>query len=529
MLRSVAKKTLLGSSRVSSMLSLRAFSAAPKRIPLFINGEFVQSKTTQWIDVFDPATNKVIAQVPQATPEELSAATQAASNAFKEWRNTSVAVRQRYMFKLQQLIRDNEQELIDAVVAENGKVVADAKGSIFRGLEVVEYSAGLSSDLKGETLEQLSKDVDTYSYRQPLGVMAGICPFNFPAMIPLWMFPVSTVCGNTMVLKPSEKTPSAAMVLARLTKEAGMPNGVVNIVHGAHDTVNYLCDEPLIRGVSFVGSNVAGEYIHARASKTNKRVQANMAAKNHGTIMPDADKEATLNQLAGAAFGAAGQRCMALTTAVFVGQSKEWLPELVAKASKLKAGPGSVAGSDLGPVISRQSRDRIYALIDSAEKEGAKILLDGRKMAAPAGCEDGNWVGPTIITGVKTHMTCYKEEIFGPVLVCLEAESLEEAIAVTNANPWGNGAAIFTKSGAAARKFQYEIDAGQVGINLPIPVPLPMFSFTGSRGSFRGAQHFYGKEGVSFNTQIKTISSSWKAEENVSGVTMNFPTMGGKH
>lgn len=446
---------------------------------------------------------------------------QAAHAAFGEWRNTSVAVRQRYMFKLQQLIRDNEQDLIDAVVAENGKVVADAKGSIFRGLEVVEYAAGLSSDLKGETLEQLSRDVDTYSYRQPLGVMAGICPFNFPAMIPLWMFPVSTMCGNTMVLKPSEKTPSAAMVLARLTKEAGMPNGVVNIVHGAHDTVNYLCDEPLIRGVSFVGSNVAGEYIHARASKTNKRVQvcrliygyeikpalinftclfinlittfegcllspvpsnllldsclrccffscsplspqANMAAKNHGTIMPDADKEATLNQLAGAAFGAAGQRCMALTTAVFVGETKEWLPELVAKASKLRAGPGHQSTSDLGPVISRQSRDRIFSLIASAEKEGATILLDGRKVTPPAGCEDGNWVGPTIITGVKPHMTCYKEEIFGPVLVCLEAASLEEAIALTNANPWGNGAAIFTKSGAAARKFQYEIDAGQV-------------------------------------------------------------------
>ncbi len=527
MFRSVLKSAR-PAARVS-MASARAFSASPKRIPLFINGEFVQSKTNTWFDVVDPSTAKVIAQVPQATPEELSSATAAAQAAFQTWRDTSVAVRQRYMFKLQQLIRDNEQELIDAVVAENGKVVADAKGSIFRGLEVVEYAAGLSSDLKGETLEQLSRDVDTYSYRQPLGVMAGICPFNFPAMIPLWMLPVSSVCGNTVVLKPSERTPSAAMIIARLTKEAGMPDGVFNVVHGAHDTVNYLCDEPLIRGVSFVGSNTAGEYIHARASKTNKRVQANMAAKNHGTILPDADKESTLNQLAGAAFGAAGQRCMALTTALFVGESKEWIPELVAKASKLKAGPGSVNGSDLGPVISKQSRDRIFDLIASAEAEGAKIILDGRKVTPPAGCENGFWVGPTIITGVKPHMRCYREEIFGPVLICLEAESLEEALAITNANPWGNGAAIFTKSGAAARKFQYEVDAGQVGINLPIPVPLPMFSFTGSRGSFRGAQHFYGKEGVMFNTQLKTISSSWKFDEKVTSVAMNFPTMGGKN
>lgn len=499
------------------------------RLPLFINGEFVQSQTKKWIPVVNPANNKVIAEVPEATQAEMKAATDAAQTAFTEWRNTSVCVRQRHMFKLQQLIRDHEKELIDVVVAENGKVVADAKGSIFRGLEVVEYACGLASDLQGETLEQLSRDVDTYSYRQPLGVMGGICPFNFPAMIPLWMFPISTTVGNTMVLKPSEKTPSAALILARLAKEAGLPNGVLNIIHGAHDAVNYICDEPRIKGVSFVGSNTAGEYIHARASKSNKRVQANMAAKNHGTIMPDADKEGTLNQLAGAAFGAAGQRCMALTTAIFVGESKLWLTELAERARKLKAGPGHLPTSDLGPVISRASYDRILSIIDSAEKEGATILVDGRNAKPPAGYEGGNWINPTLITGVKPHMTCYQQEIFGPVLVCLEADTLEDAIKITNANPWGNGAAIFTKSGAAARKFQYEIDAGQVGVNIPIPVPLPMFSFTGSRGSFRGAQHFYGKEGIHFNTQIKTITSSWKFENETKGVTLNFPTMGGKH
>jgi malonate-semialdehyde dehydrogenase (acetylating)/methylmalonate-semialdehyde dehydrogenase len=496
---------------------------------MFINGEFVQSNTDKWLDVVDPATGKVLSQVPQATPQELEAATTAAQNAFKSWRDTSVAVRQRYMFKLRDLIVQNEGELIDTIVSENGKVAADAKGDIFRGLEVVEFSCGIANSLMGETLEQLSKDVDTYSYRQPLGVMAGITPMNFPAMIPLWMIPLSITCGNTIVLKPSERTPSCTMTIARLVKEAGIPDGVVNIVHGAHDTVNYLCDEPRIKGISFVGSNTVGEYIHDRASKTNKRVQANMAAKNHGTIMPDADKEAALNQLAGAFAGACGQRCMALSTAIFVGESKEWIPELVEKVRKLKVGNGNNAASDLGPVISKESLARITRIIESAEKEGAKIVLDGRNPAVSDELKGGNWIAPTIITGVTTDMTCYKEEIFGPVLVILEAKDLDEAIAVTNANPWGNGTAIFTSSGATARKFQYEIDAGQVGINVPIPVPLPWFSFTGSRGSFRGAQHFYGKEGVHFNTQIKTITSSWKFKQDVKNVTMNFPTMGGKN
>lgn len=510
-----------------SMVIRRFMSTEIKRIPLFINNEFVQSKTDKWLDVVNPATGKVIAKVPQATPEELKAATDAAAEAFKSWRNTPVTARQRVMMNLQALIRANEQEIIDAVVEEQGKVAADAKGSIFRGLEVVEFSAGIAAHMQGETLEQLSRDVDTYSYRQPLGVMAGICPFNFPVMIPLWMFPVANTCGNTMVLKPSEKTPSAAMILARLAKEAGLPAGVLNIVHGSHDTVNFICDEPRIRGVSFVGSNNAGEYIHARASKNGKRVQANMAAKNHGTIMPDADKEATLNALTGAAFGAAGQRCMALSTAIFVGESSEWIPELVKKAQNLKAGPGDDVTSDLGPVISRESLERMNSIIASAEKEGATILLDGRNVS-PAGYEGGNWLHPTIITDVTTDMTCYKQEVFGPVLVILKAKTLDEAIAITNNNAWGNGCAIFTRSGAAARKYQYEIDVGQVGINLPIPVPLPMFSFTGSRGSFKGAQHFYGKEGVHFNTQIKTITSSWKFKEEDVGVTMNFPMMGGK-
>lgn len=515
-------------TQVARKASARNFASSAKNIPLFINGKFVQSKTKTWIPLFNPATNELIGNVPQATPEELSAATDAAAAAYQKWRNTSVTVRQRVMFELQALIRKHESELIDSVTEENGKVRADAKGSIFRGLEVVEYAAGLSSDLMGETLEQLSSNVDTYSYRQPLGVTGGICPFNFPAMIPLWMFPVANTCGNTMVLKPSEKTPGASMILARLAQEAGMPDGVLNIVHGAADTVNYLCDEPRIRALSFVGSNTAGEYIHARASKANKRVQANLAAKNHGTILADADKEATLNALVGAAFGAAGQRCMALSTAIFVGDAQKWIPELIAKCKGLKCGAGSDSKSDLGPLISKESKTRVLRIIQSAVDEGATIALDGRDVSNLSGnLVNGNFVNPTIITNVTTDMTCYKEEVFGPVLVCLNAKTLDEAIAITNANAWGNGCAIFTRSGAAARKYQYEVDAGQVGINLPIPVPLPMFSFTGSRHSFRGAQHFYGKQGVQFNTQIKTITSNWRfTEETDSKIAMNFPTMG---
>lgn len=362
-------------------------------------------------------------------------------------------------------------------------------------------------------MENVARNIDTYSYRQPLGVCAGICPFNFPAMIPLWMFPVAITCGNTYVLKPSEKTPTAALQLAELCQEAGLPPGVLNVIHGAKDTVDFICTDDRIRAISFVGGNNAGQYIHDVGTKHNKRVQSNMGAKNHATILPDATKESTLNALVGAAFGASGQRCMALSTALFVGDSKDWLPDLVEKTKALKVGPGLTKGSDLGPVITPESKKRILDLINSAEKDGCKIALDGRNVSVP-GSEKGNFVGPTIITGVEKGMRCYEEEIFGPVLICKNVDNLKEAIAFTNANPFGNGTAVFTSSGAAARKFQNEIDCGQVGVNIPIPVPLPFFSFTGSRGSFRGSTHFYGKMGVNFYTQTKTVTSNWRFEDH---------------
>jgi len=332
-------------------------------------------------------------------------------------------------------------------------------------------------------------------------------------MIPMWMFPMGIATGNTYLLKPSERTPGASMVLAELMNEAGLPKGVLNIIHGGHEAVNFLCDAPEVRAISFVGGNKAGLHIHSRGSANGKRIQSNMGAKNHATILPDADKETTLNQMTAAGFGAAGQRCMALSVAIFVGESRSWIAELKTRAQGLRVGPGSDPKSDLGPLISAESKQRVHDLISSAEKQGARIILDGRGVKVD-GFPNGNFVGPTIITGVTPSMQCYTEEIFGPVLLCVEVETLEEAIAFTNASPYGNGCAIFTSSGAAARKFQYEIDVGQVGVNVPIPVPLPMFSFTGTRRSFQGASHFYGKQGVNFFTQVKTITSNWSWEKS---------------
>eukprot|EP00475_Leptophrys_vorax_P010552 TRINITY_DN17124_c0_g1_i4.p1 TRINITY_DN17124_c0_g1~~TRINITY_DN17124_c0_g1_i4.p1 ORF type:complete len:380 (-),score=114.12 TRINITY_DN17124_c0_g1_i4:34-1173(-) len=377
----------------------------------------------------------------------------------------------------------------------------------------------------GETVENVSRNIDTYSYKQPLGVVAGICPFNFPAMIPLWMFPIACTAGNTFVMKPSEKTPGATMMLAEMAKEAGLPDGVLNVVHGAVDTVNFICDAPEIKAISFVGSDRAGRYIHQRGTGTGKRVQANLGAKNHAVILPDADKQAALNALTAAAFGASGQRCMAISVALFVGDSKAWIEDLKEKAQSVLVGEGHTKGAGLGPVISVESKARIEGLIESANSEGARLVLDGRGIKVPH-FPKGNFIGPTIIAGVKPDMECYREEIFGPVLCCVEVNTLDEAIQFINSNQQGNGTAIFTQSGAAARKFQFEVDVGQVGINLPIPVPLPFFSFTGSRGSFVGATHFYGKEGVKFYTQIKTITSNWRPVDTATQqVNMAMPIL----
>lgn len=500
----------------------RSTSSAPT-VKNFINGKFEESKATKWIDVRNPATQEIVCRVPQSTPEELARAEAGAKEAFIKWKEVPIQQRQRVFFKFQALIREHTEELAHSITTEQGKTLGDARGDVFRGLEVVETACNAATVLMGETSENLARGLDTYSYRQPLGVTAGICPFNFPAMIPMWMFSLATVCGNTMLVKPSERDPGATMILAKLLQEAGLPDGVMQVVHGAHDTVNFLCDAPAVKAISFVGGNAAGEYIFARGTANGKRVQANLGAKNHATIMPDADKEATLNALVGAAFGAAGQRCMALSTVIFVGETVKWIPELVEKAKVLKVGSGMDADTDVGPVISPEAKERIERLIQAGIDDGAQCLLDGRGTTVK-GYEKGNFVGPTILHGVDKNNLAYTEEIFGPVLVTLGVDTLEDAIAFTNSSPYGNGCAIFTQSGAAARKYQHEVDVGQVGINVPIPVPLPMFSFTGSRGSIRGDVHFYGKQGPMFYTQIKTITSNWDYKPAASRVSMVMPT-----
>jgi len=494
----------------------RAFSNSVPKSPLLINGQFVESTTDRWIDVINPATAEVVSRVPETTQNEMNAAVESSRHAFVDWRKTPVTARQRIMFKFLQLLNENTDEIAAEITRENGKTLADARGDIFRGVEVVETSCSLAPYIMGETLENLAQGgaVDTCTFRQPLGVVSGICPFNFPAMIPLWSLPIALVTGNTYIMKPSEKTPGAMMYMGRLLQEAGLPDGVLNIIHGAKDTVNFICDDPSIRAISFVGSNQAGEYIHDRATTQGKRVQANMGAKNHCTVLADADKEGSLNSIIGAAFGAAGQRCMALSTVILVGESNAWLDDLAAKARALKVGCGFDTTSDLGPVISKESHERVHHLIAEGVEKGAELVLDGREIHVSER-PNGHFIGPTILKLPADRINefeCYREEIFGPVLLVIEASTLDEAITITNNNPFGNGCALFTSSGAAARKYQFEIDCGQVGINVPVPVPLPMFSWTGSRGSFRGSSHFYGKQGVDFFTQIKSVTSSWPVD-----------------
>lgn len=453
----------------------------------------------------------------------MNQAVQNSHEAFLSWREVSVSNRARRMFKLQQLIIDHTKDFQKIITEENGKTLKDAEGSIFRGLEVVEHSCSMPTLQLGESMDAVSKNIDLYSIRQPLGVTAGICPFNFPMMVPLWMVPMAITTGNTIVLKPSELDPTACVILAELAKQAGVPDGVFNIIHGKHEAVNFICDHPKIKAISFVGGNKAGEHIFDRGTKNGKRVQANLGAKNHACILPDANREDTTNQIVAAAFGAAGQRCMAITTAVFVGESKEWVADIKEKASKLVVGPGFDPKSDLGPIITKASKQRVLDLIRSAKEEGANVILDGSNHVVK-GYEKGNFIGPTVITGVKPHMKCYKEEIFGPVLVCVEVDTFDQAIELINSNPYGNGTAIFTRSGAAARKYQHEIDVGQIGINLPIPVPLPFFSFTGSRASIRGDLNFYGKTAVNFYTQIKTITARWEPDHVSATLSTTMPT-----
>ncbi|MEI2513734.1 CoA-acylating methylmalonate-semialdehyde dehydrogenase [Acinetobacter soli] len=485
---------------------------------LLINGEFVESTTSHWQDIVNPATQEVLGRVPFATAEEVNAAIAAAQNALASWRQTPIQARMRIMLKLQDLIRNNLKSIAQVLTAEQGKTLADAEGDIQRGLEVVEHACSIGTLQMGEYIEGVARGVDTYTVQQPLGVCAGITPFNFPAMIPLWMFPMAIVCGNTFVLKPSEQDPLSTMMLVELAIEAGIPAGVLNVVHGGKEVVDLLCTHHDIKAISFVGSTAVGTHVYQLAGQHGKRVQSMMGAKNHVVVMPDANKEQTLNALVGAAFGAAGQRCMALSVAIMVGEAQHWVDELVNKAKTLKVNAGHEPNTDVGPVISTRAKARVIDLINSGVEQGAKLLLDGRDVQV-SGYEQGNFVGPTIFNQVTTDMRIYQEEVFGPVLAIMHVETLEQAIALINANPFGNGVGLFTQNGHTARIFQHQIDIGQVGINIPIPVPVPFFSFTGSRGSKLGDLGPYGKQAVQFYTQTKTITSRWfEDDQETSGV-----------
>ncbi len=490
-------------------------------LPQLIDGEWRQSQSRDTIDVTDPATQAVIARAPKATPEEIEAAVASARQAFLAWREVPAPERARLMLRYQHLLKEHHDELAEILARETGKTFADAKGDVWRGIEVAEQAANICSLMMGETVENVARDIDTASWIQPLGVCVGITPFNFPAMIPLWMFPLAIACGNTFVLKPSEQDPLTPNRLAELFIEAGAPKGVLQVLHGGREVVDALITHPEVRAISFVGSVAVGQHIYRTGTDHLKRVQAFAGAKNHMVIMPDAPKDQVLSNLVGASCGAAGQRCMAISVAVFVGESKAWIGELAEQMAALRPGYWSDAGAAYGPVISPQAKARVLGLIAQGKAEGAQCLVDGSDCTVE-GYPAGNWVGPTLFSGVTPQMAIYREEIFGPVLVCMEVDTLDEAIALVNASPYGNGTSIFTRSGGAARHYQHAVEVGQVGINVPIPVPLPFFSFTGWKGSFYGDLHAYGKQAVRFYTETKTVTSRWFDDSPVSGPNLTI-------
>ena len=491
------------------------------KVPQLINGEFVVSPSSQLISVTNPATNTQIAQLPISSIDEIERAVASAKTAFETWKKVPVSERARVMLRYQHLLKEHHDEIATILAHETGKTFDDAKGDVWRGIEVVEQAANVASMMMGETVENVATNIDTYSMIQPLGVCLGITPFNFPAMIPLWMYPMAIACGNTFVLKPSEQDPNTPMKLAELFIQAGAPAGVLNIVHGGKDEVNYLLEHDDIKAVSFVGSVPVGQHIYRTATSNMKRAQCFAGAKNHSVIMPDANKEQVLNNLVGASVGAAGQRCMAISVAVFVGESKDWIEPLAEKIGAVKPGAWNDKDAAFGPLISPQAKARVEALIETGKQEGAKCLVDGSNYKV-AGYENGNWVGPTVFTDVRADMQIYQQEIFGPVLCCMHVDTLAEAIELVNANPFGNGTSIFTASGAAARHYQSNVEVGQVGINVPIPVPLPFFSFTGWKNSFYGDLHAYGKQAIRFYTETKTITARWFDDEAASGPNMTI-------
>src|SRR4051794_39812711 len=474
--------------------------------------------------VWNPATGEQQAEVVLAARDDVDAVVRAASEAYVEWSQASLSQRTKVLFAFRELVNANVGRIAEAITDEHGKVLSDARGEVQRGLEVVEFACGIPQLLKGDFSAQVSSGVDLYSFREPLGVVTGITPFNFPVMVPMWMYPVAIACGNTFVLKPSERDPSVSLLVAEMWQEAGLPDGVFNVLQGDREVVDGLLEHPDVAAVSFVGSTPIARYIHERGTATGKRVQALGGAKNHAVVLPDADLDHASTHLVAAAYGSAGERCMAISAAVTIGDAGDRLVEAVAeKAAAVKVGPGSDAASDMGPVVTREALQRIAGYVGSGEQQGARLAVDGRGLVVP-GHEDGFFIGPSLLDHVTTSMDVYRDEVFGPVLAVLRTDTVEEAIRLINSNPYGNGTAIFTSSGAAARQFQRGVRVGMIGVNVPIPVPMAYYSFGGWKESLFGQSRIHGPDGVDFYTRSKVVTSRWPAVAAPAGASYHFPT-----
>ncbi|HTP17900.1 MAG TPA: CoA-acylating methylmalonate-semialdehyde dehydrogenase [Streptosporangiaceae bacterium] len=494
-----------------------------RHISHWIGGKPWSGEAGRQGDVYNPATGQVTGTVDFAGRGEVAAAAAAATEALPGWRETSLVRRAGVMFAFRELLRARQGELAALISSEHGKVTSDAAGEVARGLEVVEFACGIPHLLKGGFSENVSAGVDAYSIRQPLGVVAGITPFNFPAMVPMWMFPIAIACGDTFVLKPSEKDPSASLLLAGLLAEAGLPDGVFNVVHGAKEAVDALLTHPDVRGVSFVGSTPVARYVSEVGTAAGKRVQALGGAKNHMVVLPDADLELAADAAVSAGFGSAGERCMAISVVVAVEPAgDELVGKIAERVTRLRVGPGDDQEAEMGPLVTRAHRDKVASYLDSGVSDGAVLAVDGRGHPVTGGEPGGFWLGPSVLDHVTPSMGCYADEIFGPVLAVVRAASYADALRVVSENPYGNGTAIFTNDGGAARRFTHEVEVGMIGINVPIPVPMAFYSFGGWKASMFGDTHVHGTEGVHFYTRGKAVTSRW-LDPSHGGVNLGFP------
>jgi malonate-semialdehyde dehydrogenase (acetylating)/methylmalonate-semialdehyde dehydrogenase len=496
-----------------------------RRITHWVGGKPWDGEADRHGDVFDPATGEVTATVDFATPTVVDSAVSAAGEAFADWRHSSLSARTEVMFAFRELLHARKDELAAIVTAEHGKVLSDAAGEVQRGLEVVEFACGIPSQLQGGYSADVSRNVDAYSIRQPLGVVGVVSPFNFPAMVPMWFFPVAIACGNTVVLKPSEKDPSAAVWLAERWAEAGLPDGVFSVVHGDRDAVDAVLESPGITAVSFVGSTPVARHVYETAAANGKRVQALGGAKNHMVVLPDADVDVAADAAVNAGFGSAGERCMAISVVVAVDPvGDDLVSRITERMADISTGDGR-RGCDMGPLVTREHRDKVASYLDAAVASGARLVVDGRDVE-PDGEPGGFWLGPSLVDGVDTDMSVYTDEIFGPVLSVVRVPTAAAALRLVNASPYGNGVAVFTTDGGAARRFTHDVEVGMVGVNVPIPVPMAYYSFGGWKASLFGDSHAYGEQGVHFYTRTKAVTSRWPEQHGTAGLDLGFPANG---